>query len=536
MADGETGLGYRNIFLAVSKRDETKLKELIENIKFAEFVRETDFVGHNILHFCLNWDTGLRLLLDKEATHHLINQPDTAGFTPLMDALILSGHVCDESYGPDLCSDCGCSTAVKLLLETDCPVGLSLIDDLPGFRSSPKAKIALIEHLAQRRERLQKLAWHHLPKSELRDLGVSLNELPDMTVPAIWDRLQSLHQSGFVKVLHNGLDPLTENELSGHVQQGIFHLLDHPRDAEVAFNFGFKGIDTPNGDGATPVMWPNRSVPFRAGNEYRLAYGDWLIQKGARVEYCANSLGISAAHDLARCCGEWVRYDFYKSRRCIQVPIHIGRVLLAVVHSTAQSRLPCPCTTEELSLPLHYLVVALLGDRITSFRYADGIVKVVYLVDLLSRTASDLDLAYLVKSIIHALSRRALRIRHLPACRRSAYATEDTVQRIKEVEEWDDMLDENRALIERLGELTEKFEQEFSKQNVSIDGFLRLHWLPRVRQVRKERKALEDRNRQELRELGVVLDEYIEQDMYYDSADTSEWEDDSRDYDFAWLC
>ncbi|KAI8674215.1 hypothetical protein NCS55_00744400 [Fusarium keratoplasticum] len=350
-------------------------KELIENIKFVEYVRETDIFGQNIVHFCLNWDTGLRLLLDKEATHHLVNQPDTAGFTPLMDALKLSDLVCEESH---LCPGCSCPATVKLLLETDCPMGLDLIAHPSGFRASPKAKTALLEHLAPKRKRLLKLALHHLPESELRDLGVSLNELSDMTVLVIWDRLQSLHQSGVVQVLHNGLDPLTKNELSNHVQRGIFHLLDDPRDAEVVFNLGFKGIDTPDGDG------------------------------------CA----------------------------------------------AAQSGLET------------------------------------------NPTGAD-----------------ALRIRHLPACHRSVYATEDTVQRTKEVEEWDDMLDEDRALIERLGELTEEFEQEFSNQNVSIADFLWLHWLPRIRQVRRERKALDDSNRQELRELGVVLDEEIGQEVYYDSAE-----------------
>ncbi|KAI8672997.1 hypothetical protein NCS56_00764200 [Fusarium sp. Ph1] len=372
------GLGYRNLFLAVARRDEARIKELIENIKFVEYVCETDIFGQNIVHFCLNWETGLRLLLENEATHHLVSQPDATGLTPLMDALILSGHVCHESYGRDLCSGCGCSATVKLLLETDCPIGLNLIADI--VEASPKAKIALLEHLAQRRERLQKLALHHLPESELR----------------------------------------------------------------------------------------------------------------------------------------------------------------VVVHSTAQSRLPCPCATEELSLPLHHLVVALLHDvrvRVAYFRYSDGIAKVVYLVDLLSRITSDQDLAYLVKSIIHVLTIEALRIRHLRWCHRFEVAkgTEKTVQRAKEVKEWDEMLDEDQALIEMLGDLTEEFEQEFSNRNLSIEDFLRLHWRPRMRQVlrqvRRERKAVDESYRKELREIGVVLDDESEQDVYSDSDDTFEWDDDSEDDD-----
>ncbi|KAI8669621.1 hypothetical protein NCS57_00777500 [Fusarium keratoplasticum] len=480
------GLGYRNLFLAVAKQDEARLKELIQNIRFVEYVRETDFFGRNVLHFCSNWETGLRLLLEKEATHRLVNQPDETGYTPLTDATRFSGCACQESYALDLCSGCSCSATVKLLLETDCPLGLGLINEWLLFRPSMKARIALLEHLAQRRERLQRLALNHLPESELRDLGVSLNELPDMTAPAIWDRLQSLHQRGAVKVLHNGLDPL-----AGHVQRGIFHLLKHPRDAEVALNLGFKGIDTPNRDGVTPVLWS----AYKHGPRNRFEYADWLIQKGARLEYCVNSLGISAAHGLARCCGEWVRDEFSKSRR------------------TAQSRLPCPCATEELSLPLHHLVdFVVFGslDRVGGFlaprfSYADSIAKVVYLVDLFSHTISDLHPAYLFKSIIHALTMRFLHIRsHLQWCHEFWDAAEETVQRIKEATEWDEILGKDRARIKRLGELTEEFEQEFSNQNVSIKDFLQLHWLPRMRQVGREGET-RLRRRRELRELGVPL-------------------------------
>lgn len=505
-------MGYRNLFLAVAKRDEARLKELIQNIRFVEYVREMGPFGQNILHFCLNWETGLRLLLEKEAIQGLVHQPNARGYTPLTNALNGSGRVCKELFGLKPCSDCGCSAAVNLLLDTDCPLGLNLIPNPFKLGASRKAKIALLEHFAQRRERLQKLALHILPESDLRDIGVSLNELPDMTAPAIWHRLQSLHQSGVVKVLHNGLDTLTENELSDHVQQGIFHILDNPEDAEVAFNLRFKGVDTPNGDGATPVLSSARLVAYGSRTEYQLAYADWLIQKGARLEYCPNSLGISAAHDLALCCGEWVCQEFSKSRRCVQAPIHIERVLLAVAHSTAQSRLPCLCATEELSLPLHHLVVALLGSGVTAnyFGYTGGIARAVYLVDLLSCVTSDLDQAYLVKSIIHVMTLEALRIRHLPACHRSGRSTEEVVLRTKEVEEWDEILDEDRVLIERLGELTEEFEQDFSTQNVSIRDFLWLRWRRRMRQVFGERRAVNESYRKDLRGIGVVLDDEFE--------------------------
>ncbi|EEU45268.1 uncharacterized protein NECHADRAFT_80786 [Fusarium vanettenii 77-13-4] len=432
------GLGYKPLFLAVAKRDEAKLMELIESIRFAEYLRETDLFGQNIVHFCLNWETGLRLLLEEEATRRLVNQPDAAGNTPLMDALAFSEHACQKPGGPDLCSSCRCSTAIKLLLETDCPMGLDLIADPPGLGVFRKAKIALLEHLAQRRERLQQLALNYLSESELRDLGVSPNELPDITAPAIWDRLQSLHQSGVVKILHKGLDPLTETQLSGRVQQGIFHLLDDPRDAE--------------------------------------------------------------------------------------------------------SIIPCPCTTEELSRPLHHIVASSLSymgvpvrSHIRTISFAHQPALAMYLLAYLSIIASDVDVTYLAKSIIRVLTMEALSISHLPQCREWPIYSRERFQEVKEEEEWDAMLDEDPILIEKLNDLCQGFEQEFSNQNLSIEDFLQLHWHPRMRQVRRqirrEHKAVDEDYRKELREIGVVLVDESEPHVNSGSHDTSESDDDSGEDD-----
>lgn len=90
-------------------------------------------------------------------------------------------------------------------------------------------------------------------------------------------------------------------------------------------------------------------------------------------------------------------------------------------------------------------------------------------------------------------------------------------------------------MIEKLNELSQEFEQEFSNRNLSIEDFLRLHWRPRtrqvLRQVRRERKAVDESYRKELREISVVLDDESEQDVNSDSDDTSEWDDDSEDDD-----
>lgn len=175
----------------------------------------------------MEWETGLRLLLEQEATHHLVIQPDVDRVTPLQDALEFSDGACREPCREEPGYDCGCSTIVKLLLETD---SLVTVVDLLGTRiaePSPKAMMLLLEHLGQRRERLLNLALQHLSEGEQRDLGVLQSQLPDTNAPALWEKLQSLHQSGVVRVLHKGLDPQGGHEWASRAQKGIFHLLEH---------------------------------------------------------------------------------------------------------------------------------------------------------------------------------------------------------------------------------------------------------------------------------------------------------------------
>ncbi|RSL52549.1 hypothetical protein CEP54_010866 [Fusarium duplospermum] len=189
--------------------------------------------------------------------------------------------------------------------------------------------------------------------------------------------------------------------------------------------------------------------------------------------------------------------------------------------------------------PLHYFVVSALSNtskfgvflqpmkpRFAARRTA---ILAMCLGSILSNIASNVDVTYLSKSIIHVLTMEALGVRHLPYCHESVIYSEEKAQKVKEEEEWDEILDEDRALIEKLDELTGEFEQEFFNQNLPIGEFLRLHWHPRIRQVQRELRSLVESQRQQLRQLGVVLDDKCEQFPDYDLDDNY-----ALDYDQDW--
>ncbi|UPK92767.1 hypothetical protein LCI18_003702 [Fusarium solani-melongenae] len=101
------------------------------------------------------------------------------------------------------------------------------------------------------------------------------------------------------------------------------------------------------------------------------------------------------------------------------------------------------------------------------------------------------------------------------------------VQQNKEEHGWDEVLDEDQSSIDELGKLTAEFEQEFLNQEVSLKDFLQNYWLEKMREERKKRKALSEKQKQELCEIGVILDPDYESssDRYYSDFDEEEEED-----------
>ncbi|KAF5700777.1 hypothetical protein FGLOB1_10569 [Fusarium globosum] len=75
-------------------------------------------------------------------------------------------------------------------------------------------------------------------------------------------------------------------------------------------------------------------------------------------------------------------------------------------------------------------------------------------------------------------------------------------------EDWKEILDEDRELIDQLETLDEEFGDVFDRQNVSIEEFLLGYWLTRMKEIILEfHKPLTHHDRHELLEAGVVLEE-----------------------------
>ncbi|KAF5007592.1 hypothetical protein FDECE_6078 [Fusarium decemcellulare] len=515
------GIGYEGLLLAILQKDERRVQAILDSNRSLDHLSERDSYGRHVLHFSASWAAGLKLLLRFEAARALLNVRDTMRLVPLDYALMYTGTICQCSDNWTECQNCGCCEVLQILLDMDCAITVD--SNRPGTLKvcSMKARKLLLQNLKHRRERLLDIAMMHLPKTELPDLGMPGGKVLDVDAKPLWSKLD---EKG-VK-LNEGLGVLTR----WGDARGFFFFVHCPRVAEMALNFGFQDTDIPDNRSFTPIL----ELAGRFGNQDdALIYADWLLQKKANIKHSINSTKISVAHCLAIICGRWFTTEhlWIEGPACLR--LEHARVFSVVCSSKAQSHLPCPCMTDELSQPLHYLLLVSLDwtsilykMRMKYETYSDIVRRAKSTVDFLSRVVSGLDKAYLAKSVIHLATLKALGIRHLHDHRDAHRWSEEELQNPELQEEWSEILQEDRPLIEKLGELDEEFVQEFQRQAVSITDFLQDYWLPRMRQVRKQQKEpLSEDQKQSLREAGVVLGESEASTSDYD---WSEYEDEGN--------
>ncbi|KAM5370899.1 hypothetical protein ACJZ2D_008332 [Fusarium nematophilum] len=513
-------LDYEEIFKAIFRRDEKTLRSLLSSDRLVDYISSRDKLGRNILHMCSNWALGLQLILRHESTHSLMNEHANNGLPPVCHSLEISGSICKYPDNWTLCRNCDCSETLQIFLDMDCAVfiwwhwSFKLLE-----RASTKARLLFLQHLKNRRERLRDVAMAHLPATQLLALGVTKERIPDMRAGSVWN---ALGDAG-VKVP----DALQVSS----ADRGLMCAIRCPKVAELAFDLGFHDIDTGDKKGNTPILllepYPD-ALPV-------LEYAAWLLLKGARLDTMANSLGISACHSLGQIFAYWIMREYLHRSRFPTLPSpELVRLLSIICHNQAQAHVPCPCSTDGTLRPLRWLLTCSMDGKrspmiLKTLSFSDKVRFAISLVDFLVGAIDGLDASDLARPITRLLTMRSLGINHVPACCQGARLwSEEYLQDPERQDEWREMLDEQRPLIEQLEELDEEFEHEFLHQSVSLEDFLWGYWRQRMRQtLRDHRRPLSEGQEQGFREVGVVLDEPGDADCDSDGSGY----DDSHYYD-----
>ncbi|KAF4498461.1 hypothetical protein FAGAP_5366 [Fusarium agapanthi] len=252
--------------------------------------------------------------------------------------------------------------------------------------------------------------------------------------------------------------------------------------------------------------FPSLQQP-RTNNPYRLGWpiADWLLQYDLKLELSLEPFRLSALHGVAALIGCREFECLINRAKIFNLPLQYipmselddARTLLAAIsHSEGLCNIPCPCSSGMFSRPLAHVLPAILNykDSFNSGHFfenvAENIEFVVHSIDLLKLSKCRSEQLYMAKCAIHVLTMMSLEDLEFKG------------------EEWKEILDEGRELIDQLEALDEEFGEAFDRQHVPIAEFLSGYWLTRMEQVIKElNKPLTDDDRYGLLDAGVVLDE-----------------------------
>lgn len=309
-------------------------------------------------------------------------------------------------------------------------------------------------------------------------------------------------RDGGLEISH-GLKPFS----SDHYYGGLFEKPLSPQICSLANEFGIK----PSNEGGLGPLLGRVEVLYQNSRSEEMfgietTYLDWLLKHDLKLEYVIGGFQTSALHDFGGKIGSilvpFLRYPignpfYFRCREGISL-------ITKICNSEMQSDLPCPCISRAFNRPLASLFSGYTTSALSSSSEKLHVIfDIWFLVELIERKITEIDTPHLARCAIHTMTMELLGIRHVGPCARNHF---DRQMKESGEDEWAEVLDEDRLLLERLDDLDEEFEREFQSRNESVRDFIRGYYSERMREVVKEMNASPtDDYRRGLLAAGVVL-------------------------------
>ncbi|KAK8047483.1 hypothetical protein PG996_015547 [Apiospora saccharicola] len=178
---------------------------------------------------------------------------------------------------------------LDLFLEAGCEQRSDDLNSAPWCGASPHAKRIYLLHMRKRRQELRELALQYLSKIQIASLGLLSTAFLEANVVAVVERLRAIRVQ---------LPPAFDNLMRDytHATRGgsIYHHIQDVKDAELAWDLGFRDVSATDADGKTPLC-KMRNVPYIL----------WLHKQGVDMfSICCGgpeetTVGITGAHYVA---------------------------------------------------------------------------------------------------------------------------------------------------------------------------------------------------------------------------------------------
>ncbi|KAI1079822.1 hypothetical protein F5B20DRAFT_153848 [Whalleya microplaca] len=508
------------IFQALLQRKEDDLRHILRHIS-AEQIQTRNAYDIAPIHTAIGWPTGLRLLLEN--VPGLDTEIEYRERSPLIIAMQYSGMSCRNGRAVPVCSECDCAEPVRILLEAGCRLNHDTVQEiLGGVYSSMRAIVVMLSHIKAWRRELASLQYHHIPET------IKYCDSPVLDSKAR-KAVTNLEERGIypTKLFRIHPDDYRLGDLS---LNSIYHIINDTFYAELAFDLGFRDIDTDsNGETALTAQRPGL-VPKNGQLLLDIEYCQWLVNHGAshtrHVPYQASHRVPASfnhdilpqrtvAHELLTEQGNYVPMDISVDWVCLLGKLPIGD--------------GCVCGCSGFSQGCYPLTAYLNGLLKTNWVSKSQEDRILWICDNITDliVCGD-EYTLFAETIIRVLTFHFLDLRHTccttlddwmctdkEACSRSDL---DILEHYGEdhYEVWD----EDEDMLNKLECLVMEFMDHLPEEGLPLSTFIRGHWTTRMLQVKQDidTKVLTSEEKDSIMSLGVVFEDGTSQDHCSETA------------------
>lgn len=435
---------------------------------------EANYCGQSPVHIAVvvgNLD--ILSLVIENTDPEAINVMDSMKRYPIDYAV---SHFLGKPKADDQHSCVSCKM-VELLLDSKAVLyELSLEQGL--WDACKRTKTAILQHLAQRRQKLEQLAVSNLPAAQVKELGLCRGWILDRTAFKVQRSLtaQSCNVPSYLKV-HCDKQPAALQE----TQKSVYTYILDRETAEYAFSLGFER-ETAFIDVFRRVI---RNVIQRGSRGWPSPwYIDWILDSGADltstvpVDFVPGVVdGATWAHYLMSVLGYKARIWPYRL---------YDNALPQPVADTAFSEVlgddcRCHCSSQGCTPLIKFLEGLGCRRRFprTSFTLTEGIRSFVASIQALvagEHTAQ----SWMPRAVLRYATFCALGLRH--TCCKHAHGG---LCSIMDSDEIDEIHEEDSATLQQLEELVTYFGDGYGSM-ATLDLFLKDVWLLKMKEVYQE--------------------------------------------------
>ncbi|KAI2469988.1 hypothetical protein F4781DRAFT_392493 [Annulohypoxylon bovei var. microspora] len=468
--------------------------------------------GQTPLHLAANWPKGLEILFNfgGDAIQSIINHLDDFKRTVLDYAISLRNV-----------------ESVRILLYMDACIYPDIFwrNSRKNIHDNPTGVMEIssliVKALARQRTNLLQLALLNLSSKVIEDFGLEEGNLID---DKAFDVVKALGQQGVI--VPSVYESLSSNCGSVYHWKGMTALI-----AQNLLDSGFREMNT-TFHGLTPLAMVSGDLV----NFTMLV--DWFQEHGADLhaslpvnnytvdlqnDDLLESAGFHSIHPIAhlvmfslsqRARDEVSKHTWKGQKLSMKLP----KKQLGLVKKLLQDKITDPCVCyctingcTSISKFAYNLIDFIRNYELDNGLGNDSEVGLNLLLSMLELLVSSHDKDRFESEFIRVLTFDILGMKHT-CCQYVPFfdyplATNYDVLRLKDPEEIGEIREEDKYFAKRLEALMEEFSMKFQEMNVSLSQFVEEYFWPRMKRVKEEKDVLSMEEMEEMRRIGVVLDE-----------------------------